>query len=229
LQYTLEDEVVRKIINSFFFAIENFRCKRKDFIVISNNCWGSQLYDAMRKQYNTPFVGLFLYPECYIRFLENFESCIQEEIKFTKTSKYIENAPKYPIGLLCDNIEIHFLHYSSEEEAREKWGRRVERLRRDSENNVPIFVKFCDRENCTKDHLERFHALPFKNKISISMHPFDMTNHLYTPRLKDPKGDYVIDGLRLYRKRYHYFDIVNWISTGTCCKTATSKILSLIS
>jgi uncharacterized protein (DUF1919 family) len=220
---------VRKIINFFFFAIERVRCKKRNFIIVSNNCWGSQLYDAMRKQYNTPFVGLFLYPECYIRFLENFESCIKEEIKFTKTSKYTDNTPKYPIGLLHGDIEIHFLHYSSEEEAREKWSRRIERLRGDWGNSASIFAKFCDREGCTKDHLERFHALPFENKISIGVHPMDKTNHLYVPMLKDPKGDYVIDGLRLYRKRYHYFDIVNWISTGTCVRTTTSKFLSFIS
>lgn len=217
------------VVDRIIFAIERFRLKKKDFIIVSNNCWGFELYDAMRRQYNSPFVGLFLFPDCYIQLLQDFENCIKDEIKFTRESKYLGSEPRYPIGMLRDSIEIHFTHYSSEDEAREKWNRRVDRLAKDLEKNVPMFIKFCDRSGCTKEHIESFHALPFANKISIGVNPVDFENHLFALNLKDPEGEYVVDGFILYRKRYHYFDIVRWISTGKCCQTATSRILSLIS
>lgn len=220
-----------KTANSFIFSLEKLRLKNRRFILLSNNCWGYEIYQALGRKYNTPFVGLFLFPECYIRFLENFEKCIYSPITFTQTSKYIKDCTSitYPIGLINDDIEIHFLHYHSESEALEKWDRRIDRLRKDIESNVPIFVKFCDRDGCSKEHLSMFHALPFKNKLSIGVKPFRAANHLCQLKMKDSQGMFVSDGLDLYRKRYHYFDISCWLSKGRVRHSAISRILSLIS
>ena len=222
---------MNKLANRLIVTIEKLRLKDKQFIILSNNCWGFEIYQTLARKYNTPFVGLFLFPECYIRFLENFEKFINSNIEFTKASKYMEGRTSldYPIGLLCNDIEVHFMHYSSESEALEKWSRRMDRLRKDMENNVPMFVKFCDRNGCTKEHIVRFHALPFDNKLSIGVKPFDSVNHLYQPKMKDPQGAFVVDGLKLYRKRYHYFDVSCWLSNGRVCHSTISRILSLIS
>jgi uncharacterized protein (DUF1919 family) len=219
------NQIAKKII----FSIERSRLNNKDFVLISNNCWGYELYNALGREYNTPFVGLFLFPECYIQFLENFETFINDEIKFTKTSKYKSGTSNYPIGMLCGKIEIHFLHYSSENEAFEKWNRRTARLRKAMLLNVPLFVKFCDRDGCTNDHITRFHSLPFENKISIGVNRFNASNHLYQPKLKDSAGNFVIDGVLLYRKRYQYFDVSEWISSGKVCQSLISRCLALIS
>lgn len=210
-------------------AIEKLRLNDKHFVIISNNCWGYELYNVLDRKYNTPFVGLFLFPECYVRFLEDFETCINSEIKFSTVSKYMSTTPSYPVGVVCGDIEIHFLHYKSQEEASSKWNRRVARLKDARDANTPFFVKFCDRDGCEKDHLERFHATSFRNKISIGVNEFDASNHLFLPNLKDPKGESVMDGLQLFRKRYHYFDISDWISSASVRKSLLSRILSLIS
>ncbi|WP_421910975.1 DUF1919 domain-containing protein [Marinobacter sp.] len=210
-------------------AIEKLRLNYKHFVIISNNCWGYELYNVLGRKYNTPFVGLFLFPECYVRFLEGFETCIDSEIKFSTVSKYMSKTPSYPVGVVCGNIEIHFLHYKSQEEASRKWNRRIARLKDARDANIPFFVKFCDRDGCEKDHLERFHATSFRNKISIGVNENDASNHLFLPNLKDPKGDSVMDGLELFRARYHYFDISDWISSASVRKSSLSRILSLIS
>ena len=216
---------IAKLISS---PIESYRLKNKPFVIISNNCWGYELYEVLGREYNTPFVGLFLFPECYLSFLENFETCINSEIKITKTSKYRSTAANYPIGVLSGGIEVHFFHYTSQEEAVSKWNRRMARLKNAKESGVPFFVKFCDRDGCKKDHLVRFHATPFMNKISIGVSEFDAQNHLWQPKLKDSQGDFVVHGGKLYRKRYHYFDIADWISRGKVHKSVTSRVLSLI-
>lgn len=220
---------MKKLIMNSISAIERFRLKEKAFVLISNNCWGYELYTTLGRKYNTPFVGLFLFPECYIRFLEQFETCIKSKIKFINGSKYVAGISKYPIGLLCGDIEIHFMHYSSEGEALEKWNRRIDRLRQAINSHIPLFMKFCDRDGCTKEHIARFHALPFRNKLSIGINPFDAVNHLYQPKMKDPEGACVMDGLTLYQKRYHYFDISCWLSNGNVRHSSISRILALIS
>ena len=212
------------IINRF----EKRRLKNAEFILISNNCWGYSLYGDIGRPYNTPFVGLFLFPECYIRFLENFETCINSTINFSDHSRYIQKKPSYPIGILQNGIEIHFMHYKTEQEALQKWNRRMERLKKAIKINTPIFIKICDRDGCEDNHLHRFHKLNFKNKISIGIRKFNNKNHIYTPKLKDPQCGCVLSGNYLYIKRYHYFDITEWILSGRIHRTLSSRLLSLI-
>lgn len=89
----------------------------KNFVIISNNCWGGSLYRWYNRSYNSPFVGLFLYGPCYIKLLSNFDSYIKKELNFIKTSSYKDRKKDYPVALLGD-IEIHFTHYKSEEKAK---------------------------------------------------------------------------------------------------------------
>jgi uncharacterized protein (DUF1919 family) len=41
-----------------------------EFTIVSNNCWGAHIYQNLGEPYRTPFVGLFLAPECYLRLLK---------------------------------------------------------------------------------------------------------------------------------------------------------------
>ena len=69
----------------------------------------------------------------------------------------------YPVGVLSNGkntIEIFFLHYHSEQEAREKWERRIKRINWDK-----LLVKFNDQNGCTETEVNRFMGLPYKNKL----------------------------------------------------------------
>ncbi|WP_280178263.1 MULTISPECIES: DUF1919 domain-containing protein [unclassified Lentimonas] len=85
------------------------------------------------RDYNTPFVGLFMMPECFTELVTNFEEYMEQEIRFVNESKYpIHDQQRkanklYPIGML-GNCEIHFLHYENEQDALEKWNRRKQRI-----------------------------------------------------------------------------------------------------
>ena len=209
--------------------VERIRIGKCKFIFISNNCFGSELYISTKRNYNTPFVGLILYPDCYIEFLSNFEENLEKNVKFIKKSKYFKNEPIYPIGQIDNEIEIHFIHYNSENEALLKWNRRMDRLKKDLKNDHPIFLKICDRDGCEEKHLRNFHQLPFKNKISLGIKPFDNKNHIAIPNLKDKNGIFLIDGLALFKKRYKYLDFSSWILKKEIKKTIISRFLSIIS
>lgn len=134
--------------------------------IISNNCWAGAWYQRHHLQYNTPFIGLFLFAADYIQLLENFAGYIDTPLTFTPTSKY--GSFSYPVGKLKD-IEIHFLHYDNAETAAAKWNRRCARLPRDPSRWL---VKSDNRDGCTPEMMERFARLPFPHKISLSQSHF---------------------------------------------------------
>lgn len=154
----------------------------KDFSIISDNCWGGSIYQNYDMEYNTPFVGLFIFSSDYMVMLENLEEYMKQDLTFIalKQSKYVdfiakqEGGGEYPIGKIGD-IEIHFLHYSCNEEAYEKWSRRALRI-----NYENLIVKY-DNGNLSDDCLgERFLALPYERKVYL-------TNERYyqsTPSIK---------------------------------------------
>lgn len=220
---------MNKLAKRICTGVERFRLRGKRFAILSNNCWGYELYNALGREYNTPFVGLFLFPESYLALLENLETGLRSELAFTRVSRWVAGTPGYPVGVLGAGIEIHFLHYATEQEAREKWNRRTARLLRAMESGTPLFVKFCDRDGCSAEHLARFHALPFPHKLSLGIRAFGSPQHLCRPELKDPRGDFVADGVQLYDKRYHYFDIADWIARGRVRRSPSSRLLALIS
>jgi len=48
--------------------------KNRNFTIVSNNCWGGEVYRGFGLPYQTPFVGLFLFPACYIKLLKNLKN-----------------------------------------------------------------------------------------------------------------------------------------------------------
>ena len=146
--------------------------KNRKVTIISNNCWGGFMYQSCRLQYQSPFIGLFVWASDYIFLLEHFDDFLFSDAYFhfinkeqSKYASFIQET--YPIGVLVsDNVgevEIHFLHYTSREECITHWNRRVKRI---DKNNM--IVKFCDRDEATLELIERFDALPFNNKVCFT-------------------------------------------------------------
>ena len=61
------------------------RLKNNSFCIISNDCWGGELYAYFDVQYNTPFIGLYLMAPCYIKLLQNFEDYMQLDLNFIES------------------------------------------------------------------------------------------------------------------------------------------------
>ncbi len=152
-----------------------------DCSIITNNCFGGRIPQDLKYPYNSPTAGLFIcYPD-YIKFLQNLPYAIHTPIKFKKESKYpeIDNYLKslsweVPIGsieLKDTEIEIIYLHYHSEQEAKDKWERRCKRI---NLNNLIIFGS--DNDRCTKQDVIDFLSLPYEHKFFFSAHDFGLPN-----------------------------------------------------
>lgn len=179
----------------------------EDFTIISNNCWGGTVYESYNLRKNSPTVGMFFMAEDYIRFLVNLREYLCGKLTFInpQKSKWRQEVEvdsrfgKYPVGLLeisrghYESIEIFFLHYHSEQEAKEKWERRVQRINWDR-----LLVKFNDQNGCKEEHIENFIKLPYTNKLFITGRIWEESQN-YAKELRGgfiyvkqwPKGDFI--------------------------------------
>lgn len=206
-------DIVKKFLKvglaKFNKCIFNSSISKKDFCIFSNDCWGAELYRRMEIPYNTPFVGLMLMAPCYIKFLKDPHKYFESKLEFISESKYqmineLRNKiGKFPIGKILD-IEIHFQHYKSEEEAMEKWNRRKLRINWDN-----IYVKFTmDKDYASEDHLNDFESLPYLRKVCFSK--FAYPNSKSCIKL----NKFVENGLTMFRLSMIQFDIIEWINNG---------------
>lgn len=182
-----------------------------DTSIISSNCFAGRIMQDKRMKYNTPTLGLyFMYPD-YIEFLQHLKHYLTEsKIEFVEHSKYAlgdERRAKwkhwYPIGLLDGKVEIHFLHYFTEEEAATKWYRRAGRVNFDK-----LLVIGMDQNRCTEADIKAFDHLPFKQKLFFSSKDVKGQSIIYLREFAD-KGQ-VGDP---YRKAdVFYKHLINYLS-----------------
>ena len=163
------------------------RLLQTDFTIISNNCWGGVISQYLGVRYNSPTVGLVIFPEDYLNFCADLKRYLDIELIFIelKDSKMadrfqsqLHSCADFPVGVLGD-IEIYFMHYKSEQEAYEKWNRRKERINWDK-----MLFKLSERDGTTEDQLMAFAKLPY-NKIIFTQEKYrDIDSAVYTPGLE---------------------------------------------
>ncbi len=205
-------EFLRKLEVYIKGKINRLKINKDDFTIISNNCWGTFIYKKFGLPYQSPFVNLFMFADDYIELLENFSPEILNNLKFIdkRDSKYQKELAEdenlkdyYPIGILGGHLELHFLHYKSQEDALNKWKRRCEKINWDR-----LIFKFSDGDNCTYKHLERFDNLKFKNKICFTSKEYrELKSVIYLDKFKDKER--VRDEWKVFHRYYDIAKLIN--------------------
>ncbi len=171
--------------------------------IISNNCLAGFVYQDTQTPYTSPTIGMYFFFPDYIEFLSDIENNLHAELTFTNVSKYklgnerIKKAKfKYPIGLLNNTMEIHFLHYSSEQEALDKWKRRLERV---NMNNLVVLGTQLDL--CSEDDVKAFDKLNFHKKIFFTREDYGTKSGIFIKAFKNniKIGDPYQSGHILYK------------------------------
>ena len=210
---------LRDALKGYFQRKDKKKLRNKGFVLISRNCWGGQIYQWLGLPYNTPFVGLFLFGPCYMKLLRNFDRYMKMELDFSKVSKYPDANITYPIGIL-DDIEIHFQHYENEEEARNKWNKRKQRMLKSDRNDY--FFSICDRRGIDVKDIKEFHGMNFKHKISFSFFKVNgLNNEQHIKFMQNPAKENKLppNGKKRFKLTFLYFDIVNYLNTGEVIRT----------
>ncbi|OOF42763.1 DUF1919 domain-containing protein [Rodentibacter trehalosifermentans] len=196
------NQLQRKSINQKRKA----QLKNHRMTVLSANCVGAFILHDLGEPFNSPFVNLYLSPKDFIRYLQNIDFYQQQSLEFIASSK------KYPVGKLAD-IEIHFMHYHNEQEAREKWQIRSARINPDN-----LFIIMTDKDGTqgiAYEDLLAFDRLPFKNKVVFTHKPYpELSSTFY---IKGFKGQNQVGDLFAFSgwngvKYYDQFDYVAWFN-----------------
>lgn len=211
-------EIGRNIEKYIKSKINHLRINQDDFTIISNNCWGTFIYKKFGLPYQSPFINLLIFAPDYIELLENFSPEILSKISFIEHSDskhkdeminlniYGEN---YPIGILNNKYELHFLHYQSKEDAQDKWLKRLKRMNFDK-----LIFKFSDGDKFEENMAKRFDCLKFKNKICFTAKEFkDLKSVVNIDKFKDQ--DRVRDEWKNANKCFNIVKFINNLQTNT--------------
>ena len=216
-----------KIKSTLLNIIKYFNNKKiPDTITIfSNDCWGGECYKFLDRKYAYPFVGTYLMAPCYLKFLQNPKHYLNQELIFFEISKYdeVEKARsdfryRFPVGIL-DDIEVQFMHYENEEEAKFKWYKRIERI-----NWSAIYIKYDISKDLAKlEDIEIIDTLQFQHKIVIGK---DFTKSYSSNYLKI--NSWELNGAKMFEKSLKKFDIYTFVLGNGIKMTLRSKCISFL-
>ena len=182
------------------------RIGSRKFCVISNDCWGAELYKLLDKPFNTPFIGLMIMSPCYIKLLQKPQYYLNQPLNFRTESRYpemqeIKSGINFPLATLGDSdIEVHFMHYRSRDEANSKWNRRCKRIDWDH-----LFIKYdCGKDYASKDDVETFTKMNYAHKLLLGKEQFQNTDMFI---LKE----YHVNGRKQFKNSFLNFDPIGWL------------------
>lgn len=191
-------------------------CNVKDadkITIISSNCNGGVVCSDLGLRFNSPFVNLFILPKDYIKILSDLRLYMNSDLIFVK--EYDENFGQieYPTAYLLD-AKIYFMHYKNEEDAREAWYRRRNRM-----NWENLWIVFSDRDGCTIDDLKKFDELPYEHKVVFTHKAYPEIKSAFYIKGYEKQGQVGILTDMQYRffsaKRIiEQFDFVNWFASN---------------
>ena len=164
----------------------------------------------MGLKFCSPTINLYFSKEDFILFCENLRGFLTSEL-----TEFVDPDLTFPVGILKYNdtcIKINFLHYSSFEEAKEKWDERKERV--DYSNIVIIWVI---PEQLTEKDIRRFDSLPYKRKLLISYDNITNSKNVVINRVFKKKNFYPgkimsypsIFSTKKYLDEIDYVDLLN--------------------
>lgn len=204
-------EILYSITGKLFRKYKKSKTKNKlvnkNFTLITNNCLGGVIYHDLDIKFNSPTINLYFSDNDFLKFTKKIEYYLKQDVVERKNGIGHKG---YPIGVL-DDIEIHFLHYSSFDEAKKKWNERSSRVKYDN-----IFIIMTDTEGTYLDLIKEFEQVPYKHKVLFSKSPILDNNKygFYIKGFEQKKGLGILwDYQNLFGKKYYeQFDLINWLN-----------------
>lgn len=218
------NKITRKL-NKFFREKVVVLSKRKqlinkNFTLLCNNCTGGFILHDLGLRFNTPTINMYFHLFDFFDFVEDLDYYLQKPLIQCDNPLYDKNAKDYPVAILQGDdshkdIELHFMHYSSFEEANEKWETRKSRINRE---NLFVIWTFKGLEK-DEEIYNRAQNLPVENKVFFVNHPVDSRKY---PSFYYIKGFEKQVGLGLIseysdlmgHRYYDQFDYVSWFNKG---------------
>lgn len=164
---------------------------------ISQNCIGGVLYHDLGLQFLSPTINTFIPEPGFVKMVLNLRHYMEQEL-------VMRWGEEYPIGVL-DDVEIHFMHYNTCQEAKEAWDRRKARINWDK-----IFIIGTDRDGFDEAIYEQWKQISYR-KILFTAHSEFTEDAVYYPEYTadGQVGDLISD-----RKFYLYNVLIKKIENA---------------
>lgn len=169
---------------------------------------GGVILHDLGKKFNSPTVNCWFEPYDFIKFVCNLKTYVHE-----KLIEDLNNDCSYPVGILGD-IKIYFQHYSSFDDAKTAWDRRVVRIQYDN-----IYVMMDDHGTSNREDKEElikaFNTIPYRNKVFFTNYDFGIKypNVFYIKGFDNKPccGNLMYFQNRLGVKYYDQYDYIKWM------------------
>ncbi len=177
-------------------AKEKKRLTNTHFSVISQNCIGGVFYHDMGLRFTSPTIDLYFSCPDFIKFVLDLDHYLTQELS-------VSWGEEYPIGSL-DDITIHFMHYETCSEAKEKWDKRKKRIDRDA-----ILILCTDMEGFDEAAYEQWKKIPYP-KVLFSAEDRKAPDVVFYPEFKQ---DGRVSDLIPERKFYKDGVLINTVNS----------------
>jgi len=206
---------MRNLLAKYYRVVSRYiqreRLRNRDFTLLTNTCIGGVIYHELGLQFLSPTINLWMHDKDFYKFVGNLNYYLSIPLKF------VESEENYPIAYL-DDIQIHFNHYKTNEEAVLKWNERKARI---NYNNIFIICsdRPVDNQKVTHEDMLSIRNVPCRGKVIFSTRSYNDIDYI-VPLPKDPNGDYVNSYMfdkSKYLNRWRWesaWDWVHWLNTG---------------
>lgn len=208
---------LKKNIRSTLRIPRNKRNRKRlincDFTLITSNCTGGILYHELGLPFLSPTINLYMEGSDFVKFCSNLKLYLEAEMVLAE-----HNKKNYPIVYL-DDIKLHCVHYKTFDDVKLAWNKRKKRIRWDN-----LFFIMTMRDGATRDDLEAFDKLPYKNKVVFVNRPMPHLKSSYlipnTVLSTDEGTWHSVEALTTYKGQFtglRYiddFDFVRFFNEG---------------
>lgn len=203
--------LLQKALRRIIRENDRRRLKNRDFTIVSNSCWGGVVYHKLGLQFCSPFINLDFDDKDFYKLAPDIKYYMQQDLQFVHG---IEPCPTAYLG----DILLRFVHYHSDEEAREKWNTRKLRMNYDN-----MFLLCSDRPHgekiVTDEDIASLKDIDVKGRCVFTVRDIPDLNYLVKVR-EDEEGGfvniYMLDKT-CFLQRWRWetaFDWVHFLNTG---------------
>jgi len=123
--------------------------------IICSTCIGGMISHNLGLKFMSPTVNIWMIPSDLVKFVSDLDRYLNAKIEFKKSDDY-------PVGKLLD-ITVYFQHYTSNEEAENKWNERKTRIDRE---NLYIIT---DDKRLSEEEIEKLKKVNCKRLIIFTV------------------------------------------------------------
>ena len=202
LQFAVRDRFINRAYRK--------KLKNSNFSIISSDCIGGLICKDLRQRFNSPTINFFFEAEDYIKFAARLKEYVENGIlkDITSDGEYVK------VAIMIDDEQVlaHCIHYKTAKDFIDKWECRKKRI-----NYNNCFFMMNDRNGFTEEHLRKFDALPYANKVCfVHKKHEDSSSAFY---IKGSENDNYVKPMTDYKhglgikRRYDDFKFVDWLNS----------------